>query len=208
MGPYKKLSNLKINDQPIKHFGDVQVETRLGNVWQDKMANFANTKIYYPASVKIGQGDNYIYTTTGNDFDILEVDLSFPQGLWHTNAKGYFEAVSVDLQVKVRKVGDTTWIPITHRQTSVEGNKTWVSTYHWSLGQWVDWNIDDAQGRKFDHKIWREVVEGESSYDYTPDGWDPDYSIPRHMEGDPGDPPNEDCTWRWLGEEYIWAPPD
>jgi sulfur carrier protein ThiS len=206
MGPYKKLTDLKINDQPIKHFGDVEVETRLGHMSQDKMANFATTKVYYPASTKIGQDDNYIYTTTGNDFDILEIDLSFPQGLWHTNSEGYFEAVSVDLQVKVRKVGDTTWIPITHRKTSVEGNKIWVSSYRWSLGQWVDWQIDDTQERKLNDKIWKEVVQGESSWGYSPHGWS-DEEIPYHTEGEPGASPNEDCIWRWMGEEYIWAPP-
>jgi len=108
-GPIKGISDIKINDQPIENFKGVELHTRYGYLNQEVVPNFNDTKVEYSTNVKISYDSPYTYTTVGNEFDGLEVDITFPKGLWYANNNGGLDPVSVELKIEYRKVGESDW---------------------------------------------------------------------------------------------------
>ncbi len=191
LGPIKRLSDFQLNDQPAKNFKNVSVKTRYGHLNQSAIGYFKNTKVEYPASVLLEYNSPYVYVTIGNDFDALEVDLSWPSGLWDGTGTN-LARLSIDLEVKTRKVGSSTWINLSEPRTGY--NRVFISTPRWSRGKWVDPG-DDSDWSGID-TVWFEVEAGST---------DPD----AHYEGETSDAYT--TTWRWIGSyggEYIATGPD
>lgn len=168
IGPYKRLYDFKINDQPIENFQGVTIETRLGHLNQTAITNFNDTKTEYPLSVKIVKDTPYTYITEGNAFNGLEVDVTFPQGLYYANDSGGLDSYSVDLRIEIRKQGETNWTPITTKVVSVLQS----NGGYWSAGRWEY----DEWGSAY----WNERQKGDSN----------PYS---HYEGE-----FYDGWWRWM----------
>lgn len=172
MGPVKALSGFKINDQPVGNFSGVTVETRLGNLDQEPISNFADTKTEYPLSMKVVKGTLVNYTTQGNMFQGLEVDVVFPQGLWYANDKGEMDDCSVSFMIRAQNadVEGSPWVVIT---TQVVSSEKTVKTEYWSAGRW----IYDEGG-----PFWYELEVGGSDKDshsegdtYTSDNYEENY---------------------------------
>lgn len=151
IGRYKNIYNVTINDQPIEYYQGVELHTRLGNLNQAIIPNFNDTKSEYSIGVKVSKGTPYTYLTVGNNFDGIEVDITFPQGLYYANDKGGLDTNSVDFSIEIRKLGNPNWTPITFKAVQV---KRVTTTSRWSLGNWV-W--DDNGNR-----VWYEVQAGSS----------------------------------------------
>ncbi|OQB75105.1 MAG: hypothetical protein BWX92_02799 [Deltaproteobacteria bacterium ADurb.Bin135] len=135
MGPVNRVYDFKINDQPTEKLQGVEIYTRHGNLDQDPIPNFNDTKSEYPLSVKIVKDNPYTYVTIGNDFNGLEVDITFPYGLYYANNAGGLDAMSVDLRIEIRKQGDADWIAITHKAVAWT-EQIPVESGHWSIGYW------------------------------------------------------------------------
>lgn len=135
LGPYKRLYEFEVNDQPIENYQGVTVEARLGNMDQSVIPSFNDTRTPASLSVKVVTGTPYTYTTNGNAFDALEVDIAFPNGLWYANDNGGLDNYSVSFKVEYKKQGDSIWTPMT--KTTVTSNET-VYTARWSAGRWLD----------------------------------------------------------------------
>ncbi|ABK17578.1 TipJ family phage tail tip protein [Syntrophobacter fumaroxidans] len=194
LGPVKSLGDFRINDQAIKHFKAVHVRVRYGRLNQAPISDFKKTKIEYPASVKVVHGSPYTYTTVGNDFDALEVDISFPEGLWHYPPESSgLEGFAVRFQIAVRKVGTSTWHHIARQPSDVAGyNKVFVSGARWSLGKWVDPGADPDWTGHEGADVWFENLAGTSGF----------YD---HYEGEVY-PDQTELFWHWIGDdggEYI-----
>ena len=140
MGPVQRLYNFKINDQPYENLTGIEIHARYGNLNQDIIPNFNDTKIEYPASVKVVNGSPYIYTTTNDNFDGLEVDVTFPSGLWYANDSGGLNAISVSLRIEISLAGQNNWQAITYQMigvpTTVPDAARWSSGY-WDGDNWV-----------------------------------------------------------------------
>ena len=76
----------------------------------------------------------YTYATTGSAFDGLEVDITFPRGLYYANDRGGLDSISVDIMVEIKKQGDTNWIPLTKQTNSVAYT---VDNGYWEYGYMV-----------------------------------------------------------------------
>lgn len=122
MGPYKSLSDFKINDQPVTYYQGVELYTRLGNLNQEIIPTFNNTKSEYPLSIKITQSTPYTYLTINNSFDEAEIDVTFPQGLFYSNDSGGLDAHSVSIKIERKKIGDALWTTIV--EEAVTGAQT------------------------------------------------------------------------------------
>lgn len=85
LGPVAGFGDFHINDQPAANFKEVVIQCRNGFLNQPAMSNFVTTKTEYSSSVQLIGFTAYTYITVGNDFDGLEIDISFPYGLWWTN---------------------------------------------------------------------------------------------------------------------------
>jgi len=109
LGPISRLYDFRINNQAANP-DYVQIHARYGNLTQDVIPNFNKTKTDYPVNVKLDYNTPYIYETTGDAFDGLEVEITFPQGLFYANDYGGLSGISVQIKVEIQKKGETDWI--------------------------------------------------------------------------------------------------
>lgn len=171
VGQNKRLHDFKVNSQPIENYQGVVVETRLGYLDQEVISAFNDTRTQYAQSVKVVYGAPYTYTTPGSDFSAIEVDVSFPNGLYYANDNGGLSNHSVSFRIEYRKQGAASWKVLT--KTSVTTNET-VYTSRWSAGRWIAGDSGD---------VWQETSVGSTDpyahYDGKPYGSDGDF-------------------WRWI----------
>ena len=178
-GPFKRLWDFRINDQPVENMKGIEIHTRLGNLDQNPISFFANSKIEYPQSQKVAYGSPIVYTTIRDDFDGMEIDLSCPQGLWYANDRGGMDAHSIDVRVRAKPIGGE-WETIS-RQAVIKN--VLVSGGHWSLGYWVE---DGESGSK----EWVQAASGGAGvYDHYDGEWNATYR----------------ASWRWIQGEYYDA---
>lgn len=185
VGPCSRLYNHKINDQPIENYPGVEIHTRLGHLDQDPIPNFNDTKVETgPLSpMKVVYGTPVTFTTVGDGFGGLEVDVTFSQGLWHANDLGGLDVVSVNLRVEVKKQGTDDWIPVARQVVTAQ------ETYYggkWSYGYWITWEYGDA--------TWMEITAGDTdpASHYEGEGaWVGSYDDARW------------CLWRWITQAYV-----
>lgn len=170
IGPYKAVGILgdgsdtfKINDQPISQLKGVEKYVRLGHIDQTPVENFNDTKTEYPLSMKVVNGTPYTYSTIGNNFDGLEVEITFPQGLWYANAGGGLDVVSVDVKIEIKKQGDAVWSPITE---SYSQSQSEPYNGRWSIGYWV-YDTYDESGNGIGDPKWREKENPNSTDPYA-----------------------------------------
>ncbi len=185
VGPVSRIYNHRINDQPVENFRGVEIHTRLGYLDQDPIPNFNDAKIETgPLSpMKVVNGTPVTFTTVGDSFNGLEVDVTFPNGLGYANDRGGIDTFSVNLSVAVRKKGGSTWIPLSRQVVSTQ------ETYYggaWTYGYWITWEYGDA--------TWVELTHGDT---------DPS----SHYEGEgawayPSDEAKW-CCWRWVTEQFA-----
>jgi predicted phage tail protein len=134
LGPVKRLYDFKVNDQPVTAFQGVEVHERRGYVNQEVISNFTETKLEYPLSVKITKGSSYTYTTTTSSVQGLDIELSFPAGIFFEHKHKYY-AYHVNVEVEIRKVGDSAWTVLTKQLVDVATLYT-AQAARWSLGEW------------------------------------------------------------------------
>jgi len=195
MGPIKDIHDIQLNEQPIQNLNQVSAEVRYGRLSQPAVSYFNSLKTEYPLSIEIDTTTPCNYTTTGNDFDSLEVEVSWPNGLWYANDQGGLTAQSFTYKIELQKVGDSTWSPLTHQVVSTTGT---ISTPRWSLGV----SPNDGAGIK----SWMEYYSGSTSRVAI----DPNDSATIY-EGKPGNFVDGGgnkiygLRWHWLivGETYT-----
>jgi predicted phage tail protein len=135
LGPIQRLYDFKINDQPYENFKGVALETRYGTLDQEVLNTFIDTKNEFPLAVKVVKDTPYIYTTIGDAFHALAVELTFPGGLFYAEDSGHLSPVTVNVRLSIRRQGDTDWRVLT---SSVLTTKYTVYDGKWSAGIWVD----------------------------------------------------------------------
>lgn len=121
-GPIDSITDIKLNGNPLTNYQNCEIETRMGTNTQTVMKNFndsyADTALVYELN-----NDSVWHTVQcdGNDAQGLEITLSFPQGLYHSNDQGNPDWTGVTIEAQYRKVGDTDWIKI----------PVWNENYTW-----------------------------------------------------------------------------
>lgn len=141
MGMVKRLYDFKINDQHVEAFRGVQLYENRGTLDQGPLLPFQTTKIEYPQWVKIVKDSPFTYTTQGDSFDELEIEISFPLGLW-MQPPGFINKTptSIDAAIDIRRAGSSdSWTPLlTQRRGSPWGPDGLMATEgHWSIGIWT-----------------------------------------------------------------------
>lgn len=121
LGPLK-IEDIKIGENPIANFGDVQVQVREGWPSDDPVSLYPGPVFQEGFELEIRNDNDPQWTvrTTAEDIDAFSVDITFPQGLFAVNqTTGQTLAVSVAYEIEYREVGTSTWNPfvsITRRQ--------------------------------------------------------------------------------------------
>ena len=135
-GVLSDIYDLRLNDQPIENFTGVTIESRLGYSSQTTMNNFGDTVTEYALQTEIKSSASYTYTTIGDEYNAIEVEVGFPNGLYHANDSGGLDGYSVEFKIEYRKNGTYgDWIPLTkspnnslHIDSETYG--TWMAGYY------------------------------------------------------------------------------
>jgi len=175
-GTVARIYDFKINGQPAYQYDNMKIEARNGKLYQSAINGFNTTKKEYVQDIAVNSGTAWTYTTPENDFDALEVDITFPQGLWYANDKGGLDDNSVSYRISYSTNGGASWISVSH---SIATQTTTQAVGRWSLGYW------DPQ---VDADSWIEIKAGSTDPSDHNEG-DSDYSDPTGAN---------DGWWRWI----------
>lgn len=121
-GPIDSITDIKLNGNPLTNYQNCEIETRMGTNTQTVMKNFNDS--YADTALAYELNNDSVWHTVqcdGNDAQGLEITLSFPQGLYHSNDQGNPDWTGVTIEAQYRKVGDTDWIKI----------PVWNENYTW-----------------------------------------------------------------------------
>lgn len=189
-GPIKRVSDVRINNQslfPLNYSEyvsgtnstltsdddatassvNVDVYIRNGHLNQSPIPNFISNKTQYSMNVEIKKANGaYTYTTTGQNFDGLEVDISYPVGIWKENEGSYLHH-DVQYAVEIKKIGDSVWTAIA---TYTEENVTVIDSGYWSLGYWTARPYSSDSLLDLPTNVWVELAKGSTNPDDHEEG--------------------------------------
>jgi predicted phage tail protein len=141
LGPISRVYDFKINNQPIDELGIVVPFVKNGEITQTVVTGFDTTKTEYPETRIVTYATPVVYTTSGDDFDQLEIEVDFLNGLYYIDNNGDLISTSVDYRIEIKKSTepDSSYIilskGIATTQTLASGGK-WYLVY---LGDvWYD----------------------------------------------------------------------
>ena len=134
LGPYSALTDFKINDQALANYAGVTLVERRGELNQDVIAEFDDTRLSRQIGAKVVKDTPVTRATVGNEYDALEVVVTFPQGLYYANDSGGLSTHTVDYTIEVSANGGVTWY---YAATRVNETTTLTSTGVWTWGGWA-----------------------------------------------------------------------
>lgn len=175
-GPYENINSIKINGQPLENYRGITVNSRLGVLDQTVIPGFGDTRVEYAMATKVVAGSPVTYTTIGSNFDGLEVELTFPNGLYYYDDNGNLAANSVSYRIEIRPVGGA-WETITTQPGSYQ-----VTHFagQWTCGYWDSADVGVRQ--------WNVTVFGSTTFS-------------DHYEGQPYET-EWMWTWRWISADW------
>lgn len=167
-GPIDSITDIKLNGNPLTNYQNCEIETRMGTNTQTVMNNFNDS--YADTALAYELNNDSVWHTfqcDGNDAQGLEITLSFPQGLYHSNDDGNPDWTGVTIEAQYRKVGDADWskIPVWNEnytwQPVVSGGKGFMRNMlrffnerNWWYSHWKE-DCGTFQGYEVDHTYTR-----------------------------------------------------
>lgn len=109
-GQIKNLTDIRINDEPIENFDNVQIDIRYGVTNQTTIPWFNDTRRDKNVSQKLST-DFDIATTDDDTVTEITAVLSFPRGLYYMTDKGNVATSSVQVVVEYSSDG-VNWLPM------------------------------------------------------------------------------------------------
>jgi len=110
-GPVKGIvaNSIKINDQPIGNFSDVNTEEKRGLIDQTVSSYFGETKPEYRPMIIVENGTPRTYVTPDKDFDDLEIELFFDKGIFYANNQGGLSEHSIGVKIEISVADADSW---------------------------------------------------------------------------------------------------
>lgn len=103
-GEVNSITDIKINDESIENFDDVEIEIRYGTLNQALIPNFDNVRSDKGVSRKLST--DFVETeTNGNQVISLTATLLFPRGLFYANNDGSIGSNSVKITLEYSNDG-------------------------------------------------------------------------------------------------------
>jgi predicted phage tail protein len=108
-GKVASISDIKINNNPISFYNDVEYEVRYGTNYQDpiyymhciEVDNYVNRKLKYNVPVSV--------RTQSNDVNNIKLNFIFPTGLGHINDDGSISKRTVKFKIEYKRSDSNTW---------------------------------------------------------------------------------------------------
>lgn len=186
-----EIKDIEINNTPEDYFEGVDVITRPGDVKQEVVQFFGDTRSDVPVRIKLSS-EWVTRRTVGNGVQGFGVGIYCPNGLGYYTDQGGVDPLCVQVEMQYRRVGDQEWTTL----EDVNLVPVSVPAYRWSAGYY---------GFQMGRRQWIEVEAGSE---------DPD----EHNEGEPYTGPVEKweysnaagarrvaMEWRWIqdGETVL-----
>lgn len=108
-GPMSPVAAMEINGQAAASYQDVTIETRGGRLDQTSIDFFKTVKIQRSVGQTVSYGTPRTYQTDGSDFHMLEILISFPEGIWWSHPVGTFIAHKIGLKIEYKRADAGTW---------------------------------------------------------------------------------------------------
>lgn len=155
-GPIDSISDQKINNQPFDNLSGVTIQFRRGNLAQPLIAEFVATKTEYDVNMAVTYVTPLVYKTIGNEYDRLEIDITFASGLFIIGKTDYYPS-TVQYRIDYRPTGaaDDAWTPLVAFPNYTD---TSLPLSRWSCGYW-DINVI-GPGEQYGEKFWVEMIAG------------------------------------------------
>ena len=150
-GPLADIYDIEINGQPIDNYPDISIETRLGLLNQEPIPFFADTVVEHALSLVVTQATPVVYAVPGSDYDALQIELAFVNGLGRYDDYGDLVAYSCSFQVQYAPHNSTAWITLAD-VTATEA----VS----SIKRFT-WRVDNLAHQLYDVRIVRTTEESD-----------------------------------------------
>lgn len=155
IGPYREVivpDTIKVNDQSIDNFDDVYYRSRSGLVRQNYVDWFEKIKVEFVPNMLVKNGSPKIYETKNADFDDIEIDLTFPRGLYDaTGASLVNNTVNITIDIKKSTVDSWTNL-VTEDITDDTADKV-IRSYT------TNGNIVIARGNKYQIRVVKNTAE-------------------------------------------------
>lgn len=100
-GPLE-ITDIRLNDNPIENYKDVDVEIRPGTNNQEIISNFNDTIETKQLGYEILNDEWRLDEVSGNSAEGLIIDVEFSQGLYHANDDGSLGTAWVDIYAQYR----------------------------------------------------------------------------------------------------------
>ncbi len=185
IGPYSRLYDFKLNDQTLDqaHFPGVDIHVRGGYINQTCIPFFAETSIETVVGTRLRHDeDPVVVDAIGSDFNGLDIDIGFPDGLGYMNDQNKLVDHSVQVKVEISSDGGATWRTLSKSATPTT---TSVPVNRWSGGAW-------AHGEDYEQVYWQELEVGTTTYSDHYEG-EPYYALDGSMVG----------SWQWITSSAI-----
>ena len=153
-GEVDDISDIRIDNTPIRNFTDVEYETRKGTNTQSKIPFLNETPRDKDVSVTLEENVTVSRSTDLTRAKALSVTMSWPSGIYHMRDDGELESYSVRFTIEYRKANALTWTK--QGDHVVTGNDTKEITRE------IKWNVPEEG--KYDVRV--TLTEGKSSTRY------------------------------------------
>jgi hypothetical protein len=119
------ISDIKIGETPISEFEDVQISTRQGYDSDGPLTLFTSDVSEQTLSLNVLNASSWINRVGQPQAVEMSIDITFPQGLAQYLDDGSRTSRSVAIEIRYRRVGDSTWLAPNFSAHTV--SSSWIS---------------------------------------------------------------------------------
>ena len=160
-GELQDIRNIRINENPISNYKDVQVDIRLGTNDQAVIPNFADSYADQQLNYELTEAWS-THEVQGNDCTGIELTVALPNGLYYSNDSGGLDATSIVLAAECRIVGSNAeWMKLPLCDTTGTDaflkrmGSTWAKSLgHGGVDAGYDGSIRDATNKAI-YRVYR-----------------------------------------------------
>ena len=116
------ISDIKIGQTPIDDFAEVEYETREGRDSDDPITIFTNAVTQTPLSIAFPTNGTTATQRTPINTEHIELDITFPGGLFDTNGSGNLTSQSMNFNIKVKTTGGSVLQDLDHVMTGTSAS--------------------------------------------------------------------------------------
>jgi hypothetical protein len=163
-GPLQ-LQDPRIGENGLDKYDDVETETSSGIPGEDQEVSlFKRTIVEDAEGREITKADGPVTFTTRPDCDLAQLDLSFRQGLSHTESDGDFKYSTVTIHSRWAPTGTDDWSEDFERQYTGRTGRPMVRTMNFRFPERGQYDIqirrttDDSTSQYRQERSWIELV--------------------------------------------------